>query len=252
MRHAIRLQATPRRTARELERRRPLPGGREERFAGYGAVGVPFASGDVLAFRHFVASSIGPPYTSIWHRSPDDRWTVYANVEPARSCPRFFGAALDDVMVTGIRVRWTGPAQVSVSAPAARIEWGMRLGTTPATRLLSTAALLLPEPLWSSASLMDTLGGLAGRALGAGRLSLAGRTPNGKAFRLAPRQIWRVVASAAVVRGRELGSTTPLPGQARLADFWIPNTGLFAFGAAFFEPTDPSHPLTLISGRASS
>ena len=44
-----------------------LPSGGEERFAGYGVMGLPFASGHVLAMRRFPASSIGPGYSSVWH-----------------------------------------------------------------------------------------------------------------------------------------------------------------------------------------
>jgi hypothetical protein len=36
-----------------------LPSGNEERFAGYGVMGVPFTSGDLLAMRRFPASSLG-------------------------------------------------------------------------------------------------------------------------------------------------------------------------------------------------
>ena len=53
--------------------------------------GVSFASGHVLALRCFPASSIGPGYTSLWHRDPDGRWTFYATVPPAQSCARYFG-----------------------------------------------------------------------------------------------------------------------------------------------------------------
>ncbi len=42
-----------------------LPSGNAERFAGYGVMGIPFASGHVLAMRRFVASSLGEAYTSV-------------------------------------------------------------------------------------------------------------------------------------------------------------------------------------------
>ncbi len=34
-------------------------------------MGLPFASGHVLAMRRFPASSIGLPYTSVWHPDPE-------------------------------------------------------------------------------------------------------------------------------------------------------------------------------------
>jgi len=54
----------------DLERRAELPAGSEERFFGYGVMGLPFRSGHVLGLRRFPASSIGPGYRSVWHRDP--------------------------------------------------------------------------------------------------------------------------------------------------------------------------------------
>ena len=43
-----------------LEVEATLPAGAEERFAGYGIMGLPFASGHVLVLRGFPVSLIGP------------------------------------------------------------------------------------------------------------------------------------------------------------------------------------------------
>jgi ABC-type transporter Mla subunit MlaD len=37
-----------------------------------------------------------------------------------------------------------------------------------------------------------------------------------------------------------IGEPGPLPEQAHLGDFWIPQRGLFVIGRAFFEPLDPA------------
>ena len=39
-----------------------LAEGDDERFTGYGVMGVPFASGHYLALRDMVATSVGPAY----------------------------------------------------------------------------------------------------------------------------------------------------------------------------------------------
>ena len=44
--------------------------GQEERFSGYGVMGLPFRSGHVLALRRFPVTSVGPGYTSVWWRDP--------------------------------------------------------------------------------------------------------------------------------------------------------------------------------------
>ena len=54
-----------------LECSQTVPGGRDECFNGYGVMGVPFASGDLLALRRFPKTSIGDMYTPVWHRRPD-------------------------------------------------------------------------------------------------------------------------------------------------------------------------------------
>jgi hypothetical protein len=61
----------PREFVQMLVCNQTLPGGRDERFNGYGVMGVPFASGDLLALRRFPNISIGDGYTSLWHRGPD-------------------------------------------------------------------------------------------------------------------------------------------------------------------------------------
>ncbi len=53
-----------------LERGVDLPRGSEERFSGYGVMGLPFVSGHVLCLRRFPVTSLGEGYTSVWHRDP--------------------------------------------------------------------------------------------------------------------------------------------------------------------------------------
>jgi hypothetical protein len=52
----------------DLEREAEIPPGAEERFFGYGVMGLPFRSGHVLGLRRFPASSIGPRYRSVGGR----------------------------------------------------------------------------------------------------------------------------------------------------------------------------------------
>jgi hypothetical protein len=75
----------------ESERDPQLPPGSEERVAGYGVMGQPFASGHVLGLRRWTASSVGEQFTSIWHREPDGTWPFYESAQPqlaAASPPR--------------------------------------------------------------------------------------------------------------------------------------------------------------------
>jgi hypothetical protein len=80
-----------RKLIRHIEEAPSLPAGKSERFAGYAVIGLPFRSGHVLALRRFPASSVGPGYTSIWHRDPRGSWTFYSTVPPEQSCSRYYG-----------------------------------------------------------------------------------------------------------------------------------------------------------------
>ncbi len=208
---------------------------------GYGVMAVPFAGGDLLAFRRFVSSTIGPGYTAVWHRDAGGTWTFYLDVEPSRGCPRYFGADVRNVVVTAIDVTWTGPDEVTLSAPAVRLEWGLRLGSTGASRALGVVARALPTILWRRDPVLRALGALGARVLNAGRLTLAGSTPNGYRFVLRPEWIWTIEASLATLRGRELGRLGPLLHPARLGGFLLPQAPLFVAGSATFESewTDP-------------
>ena len=87
--------------------------------------------------------------------------------------------------------------------------------------------------------------------MGSGRLSLTGRLPNGQWFISHPRYMWEISASRATVRGQDLGEMGPLPEQAHLGDFWVPQQGRFFIGQAFLEPYDPARHLAVFSRRPS-
>lgn len=224
----------PRDLAGSIERHPSLPDGAEERFSGYGVMGLPFASGHILAFRRFPASSVGPGYTSVWHRAPSGRWTFYSDVAPELACARFFGAAVDRAVVDDVALRWTGPRSFTVTVGRARLTWDVHLAPTPRSRLLNALAGALPEPLWRDPRALGGLGAAAGRALGLGRLCLTGAAPNGQRFRATPRLVWPVDASTALLDGETLGPLDPAARQTRLGDFWIPRRGVFVIGQAFF------------------
>ena len=225
--------------AEGLEGREELSGTVWERFKGYGIIGLPFASGHLLALRRMTASSIGPPFTSVWHRNPSGHWTFFVDQEPGWSCPRFFGRSLDRVAVEEIDLNWEGPMELSIRIPEARFSWAARLGSDPRTRILSAAARAVPNPIWRKQWVASTLGGIAGRILGIGELALSGHTPNRQRYVSAPKGLWRVTAAAAMLDGQDLGPIAPLSKQGRLGDFWVPNGGVFALGEAHFESLDP-------------
>ena len=238
--------AEPKELVERLERGAKLPRGNEERFSGYGVLGVPFASGDLLAMRRFPASSLGESYTSVWHRDPQGRWTIYTSVAPQLACPRYFGSAIDEAAVREIEVTWTSPRDFTLSMEEdSALEWHLSLAQPPATRLIDAVDSVLPDALWRKEAVLKAMGKAGGLMLRAGRLPLAGRVPNGQRFHLKPKHIWVIRSSTARMGDQDLGSVAALGVQTRLGDFWIPQRGMFVIGHAFFEPLDPArHALT--------
>ena len=228
----------PRDLVQRSEGKPSLPKGDGEILSAYGVESCPFASGDILCSRHVLASSFGPAYTAIWHCDPDGDWHFYQDVPPRQGCARFFGKALADITVLPIETQWDGPRHLRIVAPG-RIEWQLSLSSTPATRAINLMGSLVPDTLWKNPTVLAAMAPVAGVALGAGKLRLTGRAPNGQRFIANPLSTWTVPSAKATIDGRNLGAVVPLREQHKLGDFWIPRTGLFAIGRAFFDAFDP-------------
>lgn len=241
----------PRDYADRIERALELPNGENERFGGYGVMGVPFDSGHVLAMRRFTASSVGAGYTSVWHRAPDGAWTFYADVDPLRACTRYFGSDVERAIECPIDVTWPAPRVLRVGVPSARLAWQVELASTAATRALNAMARLMPDRLWKDRRVLSMMAAVTGPALRAGHLGVHGRAPNGQAFVANPMVLWTIARTSATIGETDLGPPGPLAVQARLGDFWIPQRGVFAVGRAFFETFDPARHLAVACRDAS-
>jgi hypothetical protein len=228
----------PRDLTRAAELHATLPEGHEERFAGWGVMGVTFHSGDVLAMRRFPRSSIGEGYSSVWHRDPEGAWTIWADRPPLESCARYFGSALANTYTTKIDIDWEGPRHLRVRVPSANLSWETMFEETAATRAMNAMSRAMPEKAWRSPAVLGAMARLAGPMLHAGHLGLIGRTPNGQSFIANPMTIWVVRSAKASLDNREFGGAEPLAEQTKLGDFWIPQRGILAIGRSFFEPRD--------------
>lgn len=227
----------PRDLVADIEACPRVPAGSDERFAGYGVMGLPFGSGHLLALRRFPASSIGPGYRSVWHRNPSGRWTFFQDVEAAHGCTRYFGAAVAEVASATIEIDWVGPEQFSVTVTDAahRLDWHVALSSSPISRAISAVSQRLPRAVWRSGWFLAAMGAAAGPLLGAGNVRLAGRAPNGQRFVARPLMVWLIADSKATLDGVDLGNLGPSPSPGRMGDFRIPQRGVFAIGNAFFR-----------------
>jgi hypothetical protein len=230
----------PKEAVDRLEQGVELPAGNEERFSGYGVMGLPFASGHILCLRRWPASSLGHAYTSVWHRNPEGRWAFIQDVQPQHACSRYFGSAVAESLVREIEIVWSSPRDFTVTIEGDySLNWQVSLSQNLATRLMNAAGDVVPNALWRNATVLKLIGGVGSLILGAGHLSLTGQVPNGQRYVSNPRYVWTISSSAATVCGQDLGEVGPLPVQARLGDVWIPQDGRFFVGQAFLEPFDP-------------
>lgn len=213
-----------------------LPPGEGERFAGFGVMGLPFSSGNVLAMRRFPASSIGPAYTSVWHRSPDGRWSFWQDQPDDRSCPRYFATGPNETRRVVIELCWPTPSTLQIDVPDVGLTWTSFLTSTPVTRILNAVSRTLPDAAWRSRPLLAAMGPMVGRALTAGRVGMVGSTPNDQSFIANPLRMWMIDDSSARLGEEDFGSVEPLGDQARLGDFWIPQRGVFTIGRVSFAP----------------
>jgi len=215
-----------------------LPHGDDERFVGFGIMGLPFSNGHYLAMRQFPATSFAPPYVSVWHRDPSCNWTFYATTPGQQSCARYFSSATpNDAVQCDISVSWVGPWSLYIEIPGL-LQWTLELNATAATRLMSTIGGRLSESAWSDPRTLRRLSKVASRTLGVGDVRLTGRAPNGQCYMMAPKQLWTVADSHAELRGRDLGASGPLLRQARLGDFRMPQRGIGMVGSGHFETFD--------------
>lgn len=238
----------PKNMVEVIERQAEVPRGTEERFFGYGVVGLPFKSGHILALRRWPASSLGQSYTSVWHRNPEGRWTFIQDAPPQQACTRYFGSAVSQYLTSDIGITWTGEWDFSVDIPGEyEVHWQVSLEENFTTQMLNTLGGLIPDFLWRRQTFLKLLERLGGSVMGSGRMSLTGRLPNGQRFITQPRYMWNIAATQARVRGQDLGEMAPLAQQARLGDFWIPQQGRFFIGKAFLENFDPDRHLTVFA-----
>jgi hypothetical protein len=211
-----------------------MPSGGEERFTGFGVMGIPFASGHVLALRRVTASSIGPAYTSVWHRDPAGRWTFWQDQAADRACSRYFGAAVAETRRCAIELDWPAESTVRVTVAEVDFAWTVTMLTSPVTRALNAVGSHLPDKAWRADPVLAVMGLVAGTALRAGRVAMTGKTPNGQRFVANPSRIWLIAESSARLGDDNFGPSGSLDEQAHLGDFWIPQRGMFAIGRTFF------------------
>jgi hypothetical protein len=241
----------PKHIVDSIEKGGELPGGKEDRFVGYGVMGVPFSSGHILAMRRFPVNSLGAGYTSVWHRNPQGEWTFVQDVPPQRACSRYFGSAVDRSLQEHIEINWASAYDFTVTiADDYPMIWRVSLEQTRATEIMNTIGSRVPQYLWRNETVLELLGKVGGVVFGSGQLKLTGRVPNGQKFIANPKYVWMISSSSATVAGEDVGEMGPLAQQVHLGDLWLPQAGRFFIGTAYLEAFDSNRHIALTQKAA--
>ncbi|HET6627840.1 MAG TPA: hypothetical protein VFG63_15725 [Nocardioidaceae bacterium] len=205
---------------------------------GWGVFGLPFDSGHVLALRVFPQSSFGP-YRTVWHRDPAGRWSIHADARHIElACPRYYAPACEHVGPARIGLTWTGPRELRITMDAPALSWTVAVARSPLMGLLNPLSASLPLVSWRPRTLVVARERLA-RALGMGRLQMAGVMPSGHSGLLMPQRMYFVNQSSAALDGVDLGRPTRLPENPMLGDVPLPARGVLAIGQAMWHIDDP-------------
>lgn len=229
------LAPTPRAAVEQLRRSAAVPAGPGDHFHGWGVMGLTFASGHVLGLRRWEASSLGTPYAAVWHRDPGGRWRVISDVAADLSCARYISALTSESQVLPIALTWEADDALEVRVDGIGLRWRLTFASHPLFVGYAGFAALAPAAAVRSAPARWMLERVGAPLLGAGRIRLAGRMPNGQRYRLLPERMWLVATSEATLHGRALGVPEPPMRPVRLGEFIVPERGILAMARASFD-----------------
>lgn len=218
----------------------PPPIDGDERLVGAAVIGLPLVGGHYLALRAWTNSSFSEPYRAVFHRRPDGYWTIYTSAPPQNGCGRFWSSAVNRIEEVDIALAWDDPNSLRVTAPDIDLLWTFTVGPSPATRMMTAMSSALPESAWTNGAILGAMGRMAGPFLGIGRVNLEGTLPNGQHYRMAPKKIWMISRSTAILNGQTLGALTKPDTQLRLGEVWLPQRGFFAVGSVRADAFDPT------------
>jgi hypothetical protein len=218
-------------------RRSPLSG--FEYVRGYGVFGAPFESGHVLALRVFPENDFAP-YKTIWHRTPEGEWSIFVDAPRHDiACPRYYGSAASLIQSACITVSWTGPTELRVEMDRPAFNWNLSMTSSPILGIMNAVNPRFPERVRRATSMLRTMERMADRALGIGRVTLAGMTPNGYDSMLLPERMFFLTASRAEMGGVDLGQPARGGACPTIGTMKLPARPVFAMGRAYFEMRDP-------------
>lgn len=210
-----------------------------EHARGYGVYCMPLDSGHVLALRVMLQNDFAP-YKTVWHRTPDGRWSIYYDApRPDIACPRYFGAAADTVAPATIRVKWTSPKTFEVAADGPDLKWSLSLSEPGWLKVLNALGRSMPLGLWRLRPYSKMMESVARRVMGMGKINLDGSMPSGHRGVLIPLRVLFIDGCVVTHRGQEIGRAAQIAANPRIGSLGMPRRPTFAVGMGLWRIKDP-------------
>lgn len=219
-------------------RARPSPVDGSEYACGWGIYAHPFDSGHVLALRVFPENDFAP-YRAIWHRTPEEEWTIY--VDGPRldtACPRYYGAAARDSRFAEISLDWTGPLDLTIEMDDPELVWTASMADSSLVDVVNAISTTVPEALARTRPLTQVMEWMGGTVFDLGSINLAGVTPNGQEAILLPRQLVPIASASAHFDGTDLGEPAKHAENPTIGELKLPARPILAIGKGYFTMED--------------
>lgn len=218
----------------------PSPMQGYEHVRGFGIYALPFDSGHVLALRVFPENDFAP-YTTVWHRTPDERWSIYVDgPRHDTACPRYYGDATGHVQSADITLTWAGPMELQVQMDDPELLLTVRMDAPLTARILNAIGARVPSSLWRVPAVASLFAQVADTVFDTGDVTLIGTAPNGQRAILMPRQMYPIESAVATLDGDDLGNPTTSKTNSTMGNVAFPARPMLAIGEAYFEILDQS------------
>lgn len=218
----------------------PSPMQGYEHVHGFGIYALPFDSGHVLALRVFPENDFAP-YTTVWHRTPDVRWSIYVDgPRHDTACPRYYGNATDHVQSANITLSWVRPMELQVQMDDPELLLTVRMDAPLPATILNAIGARFPFSLWRVPGVASLFAQVADTVFSIGDVTLIGTTPNGQRAVLIPRQMYPIESAVATLDGDDLGEPITSKTNPIMGNIAFPARPMLAIGEAYFEILDQS------------
>ena len=205
---------------------------------GYVVLALSFSSGHQLGLRVIPENDFAP-YVSVWHRPPEQPWSVYVDGPSLETaCPRYWGPVLDSATRTSIDVTWMGASELHIEVEEPELTWTLSIDAPRALHVMNTVTAALPLSLWTPNPTTGLWERGMRRFLDAVGIRFPFATATDHEAVLMAQETYMIDESEAVLNGQSLGDQVRLSENPTIGDVPLPPEPYFIFGQIHVRITD--------------